>query len=140
MCFTILKKLNISIFSKWKLDLPVNFVRINIIHTCFLCTKKVISCHKLFSFHIFGIFHNAENGKSAWKSLKFHVKKKATQNWDDFMEKTQHTDLHIIIRHPSMSLFFSFIKKPGLGFFFWRNFEFFQDFVLIAHFLLLLGF
>ncbi len=37
---------------------------------------------------------------------------------DDFWEKNRHTGQDIIIRHPCMSLFFSFIKKPGLGFFF----------------------
>jgi hypothetical protein len=45
-------------------------------------------------------------------------KKKATQNWDSFMEKTQHTGLDINIKQLSMSLFFPFIVKPGLGFFF----------------------
>ena len=53
-------------------------------------------------------------------------KKKATQNWDSFMEKTQHTGLDINIKQLSMSLFFPFIVKPGLGFFFDGILNFFR--------------
>ncbi len=87
------------------------------------------SFHVINSSHstFFAFFIMPKMGNRHENRWNFMSKKKATQNWDDFMEKTQHTDLDIIIRHLSMSLFFSFIKKPGLGFFL-TEFWFFSGF------------
>ena len=66
-------------------------------------------------------------------------KKNTTEIWDVFYEKTQHGDLDIVNGHPSMFLFFAFVMIHVRGGFFWRIFEFFQDFDLAAHFLAFLS-
>ena len=62
-------------------------------------------------------------------------KKITTEIWDVFHEKTQHRDLDIVDGHLSMFLFFAFVMIHVNSNFFWRIFEFFQDFDLPAQFL-----
>ena len=62
-------------------------------------------------------------------------KKITTEIWDVFDKKTQHRELDIVDRHPSMFLFFAIFMFHGFSNFFWRIFEFFQEFDLPSQFL-----
>ena len=62
-------------------------------------------------------------------------KKITTEIWDVFHEKTQQWNLDIVDGHLSLLLFFAFVMIHVRSNFFWRIFEFFQDFDLPVQFL-----
>ena len=90
---------------------------------CFIYRFKAIATStKVLSFEILSA--NRPNRRENRK--KTPSKKKNKQNWGVYIEKTQHGDLDIIIRQPSMFSFFPFFMMPVLGVFFDGFLNFFR--------------
>ena len=116
-CFKILKKFENQIFSKRFLYISVIVFVANMVLLCFIYRFKAIATStKVLSFEILSA--NRPNRRENRK--KTPSKKNPKQNWGVYIEKTQHGDLDIIIRQPSMFSFFPFFMMPVLGVFFWR--------------------
>ena len=119
-----------SIFEFHFTGMFILFLRQNLTRNSNLLFSMQIEAQNYFSMGLL----RENKGKWAPDFGFWDVKKKVTRNCDELFEKTQHRGLDMITRHLSMFLFFPFFKNCGSDFFFWRIFEFLQDFHPSVHF------